>query len=194
MVYLRNLINLSLALSGIIEPTTSLLRGGRMYSQQNTNIEVPKFDLSQMQDNKFTESSSCCIICPDGLTKYYSVSTWFGNCGETCIDPDDYDIYQIFEPGLSLATTNTICEDLGYSIYTKTERHGVWPIAISVDMYKKPPIQIQPVTLTPPRLKQENYKLIGDCPALTVSCEYLPGLFQCCPSGESCIPNVGCRC
>jgi len=196
MVCLRNILSISFGFAGVIESASSSLTGLRgrqyMYSQKNTNIEVPKFDLSDMQDNKFTESSACCIICPNGLTKYYSVSSWFGNCGETCIDPNDYDVYKIFEPGLSLATTNTICEDLGYSLYTKTERHGIWPIAISVDMYKKPPIQT--TSLTPPTLKQENYKLVADCPALTVSCEYLPGLFQCCPSGESCIPNVGCRC
>lgn len=184
MIKISDLINLLVGFSGFIGVNSSPFGGLRgrpnLYPDSNKNIEVPKFNLKQMQDNKFTERESCCIICPNGLTKYYSVSTWFGNCGETCIDPDDYDIYKIFEPGLSIATTNTICDDLGYSLYTKTERHGVWPIAISIDMYKKPTI--------------DDLKLIGDCPPLTVSCEYLPGLFQCCPSGESCIPNVGCRC
>jgi len=32
------------------------------------------------------------------------------------------------------------------------------------------------------------------CDAPAVSCEYLPGTFQCCPPGENCIKNVGCRC
>ncbi|KAL4223697.1 hypothetical protein ACF0H5_017165 [Mactra antiquata] len=32
------------------------------------------------------------------------------------------------------------------------------------------------------------------CPVGTVKCEYLPGKTECCTQGESCIPNVGCRC
>lgn len=35
---------------------------------------------------------------------------------------------------------------------------------------------------------------LSDCPEGTSSCEYLPGSYQCCPSNEYCIPNVGCRC
>ena len=184
MVCLRNIINISLSFSGLFELGSTALVGLRgrqnLYPDANKNVEVTKFDLTQFQDTKFTEDKSCCIICPNGLTKYYSVSTIFGNCGETCLDPNDYDIYKIFEPGLSIATTNNICEDLGYSLYIKTEKHGVWPIQINVDMYKKS--------------YHSYYESGGDCPALTVTCEYLPGVFQCCPSGESCIPNVGCRC
>ncbi len=32
------------------------------------------------------------------------------------------------------------------------------------------------------------------CPAGEKVCNYLPNKYQCCFSGESCIPNVGCRC
>jgi hypothetical protein len=32
------------------------------------------------------------------------------------------------------------------------------------------------------------------CPSGQESCEYIPGQYQCCLSGEACIPNVGCRC
>ncbi|KAL4223696.1 hypothetical protein ACF0H5_017164 [Mactra antiquata] len=32
------------------------------------------------------------------------------------------------------------------------------------------------------------------CPIGTVKCDYLPGKTECCTKGESCIPNVGCRC
>jgi protein-disulfide isomerase len=32
------------------------------------------------------------------------------------------------------------------------------------------------------------------CPPEKPKCEYLPGKFECCLSGEGCIPNVGCRC
>ncbi|XP_072046736.1 uncharacterized protein [Amphiura filiformis] len=33
-----------------------------------------------------------------------------------------------------------------------------------------------------------------NCPSGTKSCEYLPRQYQCCTTGENCIPNVGCRC
>jgi len=32
------------------------------------------------------------------------------------------------------------------------------------------------------------------CPPGTELCEYLPGQYQCCTPGESCLRNVGCRC
>eukprot|EP00058_Branchiostoma_floridae_P011141 XP_002596629.1 hypothetical protein BRAFLDRAFT_78475 [Branchiostoma floridae] len=32
------------------------------------------------------------------------------------------------------------------------------------------------------------------CPNHEKKCDYLPGKFECCTKGESCIPNVGCRC
>lgn len=32
------------------------------------------------------------------------------------------------------------------------------------------------------------------CPSDRASCEYMPGRTECCTSGESCIPKVGCRC
>jgi len=35
---------------------------------------------------------------------------------------------------------------------------------------------------------------IKDCPAGQKSCTYAPHKTQCCLAGESCIPNVGCRC
>ena len=40
----------------------------------------------------------------------------------------------------------------------------------------------------------ESGKRNNDCPASQETCEYLPGQIECCLSGESCIPNVGCRC
>ncbi len=35
---------------------------------------------------------------------------------------------------------------------------------------------------------------IKDCPAGQKECTYAPHKTQCCLAGESCIPNVGCRC
>ena len=47
-----------------------------------------------------------------------------------------YPIYHFFEKGLTLATSDTPCKDNGYSVYEKTESHGVpGLLTISLDMY-----------------------------------------------------------
>ena len=118
----------------------------------------------------------CCNTCDEGLTKYYSISNVLGNCGETCLESSKYPIYKLFEPGLTYSSSDTICKDLGFKNYVKTETHGIWPVTATVDMYKRSDLTT------------------SDCPEGTSSCEYLPGSYQCCPSNEYCIPNVGCRC
>lgn len=40
----------------------------------------------------------------------------------------------------------------------------------------------------------EKNSEVKDCPAGQKECTYLPGKTACCLAGESCIPNVGCRC
>jgi len=40
----------------------------------------------------------------------------------------------------------------------------------------------------------QSEKRNDDCPVGQTYCEYLPDQVECCTSGESCIPNVGCRC
>jgi len=39
-----------------------------------------------------------------------------------------------------------------------------------------------------------DFDSLGSCPPGQKVCNYLPGKFQCCPPGENCVPNVGCRC
>lgn len=205
----RGLINLSFALSGLAQLGDSLLRGS-----VNNNIQIININLNEIQNSKIVEDQTCCIICTNGLQKYYSVSNWFESCGETCIDPDHYDIYKIFEPALSRAPINNICEELGYSLYTKTERQGTWPVKIIFDNYKKQDIyednndndgsgsrRYEEGSDNGPCNELNTFPVITkkslrsrECPTLTETCEYLPGYYQCCPYGESCIPNVGCRC
>jgi len=35
---------------------------------------------------------------------------------------------------------------------------------------------------------------LSNCPSGKIECDYLPGKYQCCLTGERCVPNVGCRC
>lgn len=49
--------------------------------------------------------------------------------------PRSYNIFKIFEPNLTLAGPNVSCPSLGWPIYDETETHGVFPLAMKVDMY-----------------------------------------------------------
>ena len=81
----------------------------------------------------------CCVTCTDAKTKkYYSIDWIFNRCGECCIDPDKYNIYHIFEPGLKEATVDNPCYEEGYTVYEKTETHGAMGITVTLDKYKKP--------------------------------------------------------
>eukprot|EP01036_Dinobryon_divergens_P031928 gene31928-41420_t len=94
---------------------------------------------SQNASSSRTASSSdskCCDSCALHAVKYYSINHVFKQCGESCIDPKDYDKYKALEPGLTLAETNTPCFDNGYVEYLETVVHGEFtPIQAEVDMY-----------------------------------------------------------
>ena len=80
----------------------------------------------------------CCVSCEkSGGVKTYSIETKYDYCGEACQNPKLLWLYKIFEPGLTLAG-NTTCKDLGYTEYFETMIHGVYPLKVTVDLYKKP--------------------------------------------------------
>ena len=81
----------------------------------------------------------CCEECTvEGEIKYYSVDTLFNRCGECCMNPDKYWIYHIFEKGLTEATVDHPCAELGYTEYEKTETHGAMGVTMTLDKYKQP--------------------------------------------------------
>lgn len=99
--------------------------------QKNNLLKCP----SGLHDKYFNDNNKCCEKCPTGTDKYYSIPTLPENhCGESCIKPEDYIKYKIFEPKLTKADTNTPCMNMGYS-YIDSETHGFGPIKIDVDMY-----------------------------------------------------------
>lgn len=79
--------------------------------------------------------AKCCTTCGEGTLKYYSIPKIQDNCGESCLNPDDYKKYKLFEPGLTLADTNTPCADRNYSIYLGTFTHGSPKLNATLDMY-----------------------------------------------------------
>ena len=84
-----------------------------------------------------TEEERCCVECPEGKVKYYSIDTKYDRCGECCIKPSLFKIFKLFEKGLILAE-GTTCESLGYSVYLGTETHGFLVLSATLDKYKKP--------------------------------------------------------
>ena len=80
----------------------------------------------------------CCEVCSNGTEKYYSIPWLFkNNCGESCIKPEDYKKYKLFEPGLTLANSSYPCSERGYLNYEKTNIHGFGPLKVAIDFYKK---------------------------------------------------------
>ena len=83
-------------------------------------------------------SQHCCDVCFNDTEKYYSIPLLQkNNCGESCLNPDDFIKYKIFEPSLTKANTSYPCEEKGFSTYIDTEIHGFGPIKVEVDLYKK---------------------------------------------------------
>merc|ERR1711968_255532 len=89
------------------------------------------------------EDEKCCEgTCPNGTKKYYSIAKRLGvvgqtNCGESCIDPADGDLYKKFEKNLTPAPdgVDDPCYQNGFPVYLATETHGVGKIAMDVDLY-----------------------------------------------------------
>jgi hypothetical protein len=52
------------------------------------------------------------------------------------MDPKDYWLYKKFEAGLELSETNTPCADRGFKNYDSSPTHGVYPIKMTLDLYK----------------------------------------------------------
>lgn len=78
----------------------------------------------------------CCISCVvAGEEKYYSIDTRHNSCGECCMNPDDYDVYKKYEPGLEKANSSTPCLDLKYPNYIGTETHGFGSVKMTLDLY-----------------------------------------------------------
>eukprot|EP00833_Pecoramyces_ruminatium_P010494 jgi/Orpsp1_1/1184526/evm.model.c7180000089887.1 len=79
-----------------------------------------------------------CETCPEGQIKYYSVDRLFNRCGECCMEPEKFNLYKVFEIGLTKAEDNNPCEKLGYSEFENAETHGFFNIKMTLDKYRKP--------------------------------------------------------
>ena len=78
----------------------------------------------------------CCKSCDiEGQVKYFIIDKIYDDCAECCMSPADYPIFKLFEKGLELANSTTICDDLGYHTYKKTEANGFGKLTMVFDMY-----------------------------------------------------------
>ena len=81
----------------------------------------------------------CCVgSCQAPEEKYYSLDPHTGYCGECCMDPKYFNLYKIFEKWLAKdETTDSPCAQREYNHYLETEKHGVYPVTMTVDLYSK---------------------------------------------------------
>ena len=86
-------------------------------------------------ERKPEPTDPCCHKCTEPLEKYHSVDHIMNNCGEACMDPKDFWLYKLFEPGLEKSDTNTPCSDRKYDDYRNTPTHGFGPIKMTLDLY-----------------------------------------------------------
>ena len=70
------------------------------------------------------------------IAKQYSI-VGQTNCGESCIDPDDEDLYKKLEKNLTPAPdgVDDPCYQEGFPVYIETVTHGVGKLAKPVDLY-----------------------------------------------------------
>ena len=84
------------------------------------------------------DHEKCCTSCEAPKEKYFSIVYLLGNCGESCLDPNQYWLYKILEPGLRKdKESNTPCADRGYDHYKYSPTHSAGPIHAKLDMYDK---------------------------------------------------------
>lgn len=118
----------------------SLRRSYSLHSQgkalEAQTEEPARAALFPSMQKKYSDDERCCTDCSGGTEKYYSIAKLFNNCGESCILPEDFKKYKLFEPGLTLADTNTPCFDRNYTQYLETTTHGEQgPVQATLDMY-----------------------------------------------------------
>merc|ERR1712086_262630 len=102
------------------------------------DITIAKFKkatVTELAGEKF------CTDCVAPEVKYFSVDVPHGFCGETCINPNKYFIFKVFERNLTKATDNTPCMEQftptggHYTNYTSTVTHGVPGLKVTLDLY-----------------------------------------------------------
>eukprot|EP00747_Dinoflagellata_sp_TGD_P208908 gnl/TRDRNA2_/TRDRNA2_82347_c0_seq1.p1 gnl/TRDRNA2_/TRDRNA2_82347_c0~~gnl/TRDRNA2_/TRDRNA2_82347_c0_seq1.p1 ORF type:complete len:265 (-),score=24.32 gnl/TRDRNA2_/TRDRNA2_82347_c0_seq1:60-854(-) len=81
--------------------------------------------------------AKCCSVCRGSQKKYYSVDRIMGFCGECCMDPKDFWLFKVFEPGLEGPVDNRVdpCSNHDFPRYSETVIHGVGPLSIRLDLF-----------------------------------------------------------
>merc|ERR1711998_572564 len=132
---------------GIFMLSKMMAAAAMVRAQMEIDIELGEFKLSAEFEGfdgaTFTTyeetDEPCCNTCDlEGMEKYYSIDHIFHQCGECCMDPKDFWLYKVFEPGLTKDDDNVNpCSSRNYTEYRKTETHGAGPISMTLDMYGK---------------------------------------------------------
>jgi hypothetical protein len=87
------------------------------------------------------EPGPCCRTCTLPKAMYISVVSSEPFCGQTCIDPKDFNIFHVFEKNLTRDPGGACARQYApdgrfYTVYNTTVTHGVPGIlAVTLDLY-----------------------------------------------------------
>ena len=119
----------------------AVVSAGNLRGYNETSVKCPEAHICHGHVLK-----PCCATCVPPFYKYISVDHGFGHppfCGETCLEPNKYNIYHIFESNLTKAPniSNPCAHEYTpnghkYSVYNQTVTHG-WSglLSVTLDLY-----------------------------------------------------------
>jgi hypothetical protein len=162
--------------------------------QLNVTLDLYKPEESIEESISEDVTTPCCQnACPAGLIKVFSVDHIFNQCGEGCIPADKFNLYHLFEPGLTKATVEHPCAatsapkaskyapDMKYTEYTKTVTHGIKQLNVTLDLYK--PAKVEALAVY---AEESTPCCQNACPAGLIKVFSVDHIFNQC--GEGCIP------
>jgi hypothetical protein len=113
--------------------------------QLNFTVTLDLYKPAKKDLDAVEPAGPCCNQqCPATTIKVYSVDHIFNQCGEGCIPADKFNLYHLFEPGLTKALVEHPCAETkakykiegNYSIYVSTVTHGIKQFNVTLDLYK----------------------------------------------------------
>jgi len=129
------------------KPTSTTIAGTGPYCcPEGATEDVPCPKEAPSEPQVAEPAKPCCDRqCPEGFVKMYSTDAAHGFCGEACMEPEKFGLYQKFEANLTVAGPGDMypCSEqytpsntAKYSKYFDTVTHGVpGLLAVTLDLY-----------------------------------------------------------
>ncbi|KAH3883709.1 uncharacterized protein LOC127835048 [Dreissena polymorpha] len=193
-----------------------LLQVAQHYGPATLKLTLHMFPLPYHRQSYFTAIGAEVVKAQRGIAQTFNyISAIYndlenlGNAKTYLMNANDVN-KMLTEIATSSAGVNPVQFAMGLNDFAmETNTRTAWKYSASRGVASTPTFFLNDVTVEAdpgwtlsewqqvidPLLKQGDFRSTnGTCPSGEISCEYLPGKFQCCLKGENCIPNVGCRC